>query len=201
MVGLRVRRRSRRIAARLWRRLAALAAGIEPLLLRFPGCRPVVRGAPLAGTLPAMVLPAAERTPQVPPACVTGMREKANPAVRARSDAPAKLGMGLQDRVQRGLILPDKRPGAIVLMPIRAKREKPLDGYGKKARLSAIIFIVLYTPSSYLLDANASRGRARFFMRHGRGSAGTVRINGPSPIAHPGSSACRVSATPPRVRS
>ena len=38
------------------RDLAALAAGIEPLLLRFPGRRLVVRGAPLAGTLPAMVL-------------------------------------------------------------------------------------------------------------------------------------------------
>ena len=133
----------------------------------------------MAGTLLAMVLPAAEGTTQVPPTCVAGMREKANPAVRAVSDAAPKLGMGLQDRVQRGLILPDKRPGAIVLMPIRAKREKLLDGYGKKARLSAIILIVLYTPSSYLFDANASRGRARFFVRDGRGSARTVRTNGP----------------------
>ena len=148
-----------------------------------------------------MVLPAAERTTQVPPTCVAGMREKANPAVRAGNDAPPKLGMGLQDRVQRGLILPDKRPGAIVPMPIRAKREKLLDGYGKKARLSAIISIVLYTPSSYLFDANASRGRARFFVRHGRGSARTVRTNDPSPIAHPGRSACRVGADPLRVRS
>ena len=93
--------------------------------------------------------------------------------------------MGLQDRVQRGLILPDKRPGAIVLMPIRAKREKLLDGYGKKARLSAIISIVLYTPSSYLFDANASRGRARFFVRHGRGSARTVRTNDPLTLSLP----------------
>ena len=112
-----------------------------------------------------MVLPAAERASQVPPTCVAGMREKANPAVRAVSDAAPQLGMGLQNRVQRGLILPDKRPGAIVLMPICAKREKPLDGYGKKARLSTIIAIVLYTPSSYLFDANASRGGARFFVR------------------------------------
>ena len=156
-----------RLRLRGRRSLAALAAGVEPLLLRPPGRRSVVRGAPLAGTLPAMVLPTAERAPQLPPTRIARMREKANPAVRAGSDAPAKLGMGLQDRVQRRLILPDKRPGAIVLMPICAKREKPLDGYGKKARLSAIISIVLYTPSSYLFDANASRGRARFFVRGG----------------------------------
>ena len=119
-----------------------------------------------------MVLPAAERTSQVPPTCVAGMREKANPAAHAVNDAALKLGMGLQDRVQRRLILPNERAGAVVLVPICAKREKLLDGYGKKARLSAIIFIVLYTPSSYLFEANASRGRARFFVRHGRGSAG-----------------------------
>ena len=74
-----------------------MAAGIETLLLRFPGRRLVVGGTPLAGTLPAMVLPAAERTTQVPPTCVAGMREKANPAVRAASDAALKLGMGLQE--------------------------------------------------------------------------------------------------------
>jgi hypothetical protein len=57
--------------------------------------------------------------------------------------------------------LPDKRPDAIVLMPIRAKREELLDGDDKKARLSVII-LMLHTPSSYHLGANASRGRARF---------------------------------------
>jgi len=183
------------------RNLADLAAGIEPLLLRSPGCRLVVRRAPLAGTLPAMVLPAAERTSQVPPTCVAGMGEKANPAVPAVSDAAAKLGMRLQDRVQRALILPDKRPGAIVLMPIGAKREKLLDGDGKKARLSVIISMVVDTPSSYLFDANASRGRARFFVRDGQGSARTVRTNDPLPIVPPAHPACRVGAATLRVRS
>jgi hypothetical protein len=97
------------------------------------------------------------------------MREKANPAVRAVRYAPLKLGMRLQDRVQQSLILPNKRPGAIELMPINAKREKLLDGDGKKAKLSTIIPIVLHTPSSYPFDAIASRGRARFFVRHERG--------------------------------
>ena len=204
VVGLRVRRRPLRIEIgrrRGRRNLAALAASIEPLLLRLPGRRAVVRGTPSAGTLPAVVLPAAERASQVPPTCVAGMREKANPAAHAVNDAALKGGMGLQDRVQRRLIVPNKRAGAVAPVPICAKREKLLDGYGKKARLSAIIFIVLYTPSSYLFDANASRGGARFFVRHGRGSAATVRINGPSPIALPGRSACRVGADPLRVRS
>jgi len=65
-----------------------------------------------------MALPTAKRTPQAPPTRIAGMREKANLAVRAGNDAPAKLRVGLQDRVQRRLILPDKRPGAIVAMPI-----------------------------------------------------------------------------------
>ncbi len=110
-----------------------------------------------------MMLPTAKRAPQIPPPRVAGMREKANPAVRAVSNAALKLAVGLQHRVQRSLILPDKRSGAIVLMPIRAKVEKLLDGDGKKARLSAILSIVVDTPSSYLFNAKASRGRARFF--------------------------------------
>ena len=65
-----------------------------------------------------MMLPTAERTPQLLPTHIAGMREKTNPALRAGSYAPAQLGMRLQDRVQRGLILPDKRPGAVLLVPI-----------------------------------------------------------------------------------
>ena len=163
--------------------------------------RSTVCSSPLIGTLSAMVLPAAKRAPQVPPTRIARMREKTNPTVRAGSDAPAKLGMGLQDRVQHGLILPDKRPGAIVPMPIRTKREKPLDGYGKKARPSAILSIVLYTPSSYLFDANASRGRARFFLRHGRGSTRTARTNDPLRTVPPNRPVCQVGADLLRVKS
>jgi len=115
------------------------------------------------------MLPAAKGTPQVPPTRIARMRQKANPALRAVGHAPQQPGMGLYDRVQRGLILPDKRPDAVELMPIGAKREKLLDGYGKKARLSVILAMVLDTPSSYLFDAEASRGRARFFDAPGVG--------------------------------
>jgi hypothetical protein len=92
------------------------------------------------------------------------MSEKANSAVNAASDTPLKLGMRLQDRVQRELILLDKRLSAVVLVPVRAKRENFLDRYNKKARFSVRIRNVTFTPSSYLVDAKASRGRARFFV-------------------------------------
>lgn len=183
------------------RGLAALAAGIETFLLPFSHGGLIVGDTPPAGTLPPMVLPTAERTAQITPPCIARMREKANPAVRAANDAPAKLGTGLQDRVQRGLILLDKRPGAVALMPICANREKPLDGYGKKARLSTIISTVLYTPSSYLFDAKASRGRARLFVRYGRGSSRTVRTNSPSLIASLNRSVSHLDPDRPRLRS
>jgi hypothetical protein len=129
------------------------------------------------------------------------MREEANPAIRAVRHAAPKFGMGLHNRVQRGLIVPDQRPGAIVLMPIYAKREKLPDGDGKKASLSTILSNDLCTPSSYRPEANASRGRARFFMRHGRASVETVGTNGQLPIAQPSHSVRLVHTTPLRVRS
>ena len=182
--GGRVRRR------RLWGgRL--MPTTIETLLLAFSGGRSIVRGTPLTGLLPAMVPSTAEWTTQIPPTDVPRMREKANPAVRAVSNAAEKLGVGLQNRVQRRLILPDKRLGAVILVPIRAKREKLLDGYSKKTRLSVMIPIVVDTPSSYLLDANASRGRARFFVRAGQQLATTARTNDPLCIVRPDYSACR----------
>jgi len=177
-----------------------LAAGVEPLLLHFPGRRPVVRGAPLAGRLLTMVPPTAERTTQVLPSGVAGMGEEANLALRAVRHAALKLGLGLQNRIQRGLIVPDQRPGAIVLMPICAKRENLLDGNGKKASLSTILSSVLHTPSSYLPEANAPRGRPRFFVRHGRASPGTVGTNRQLPIAPPIHSFRPVHTDPLRAR-
>lgn len=83
------------------------------------------------------------------------MREKANAAQLAGNEATLQLqlGMRLHDRVQRSLILTDKRVSAIVLVPVIAKRENFPDRYDKKARLSVTMLSVLHTPSSYLLDA------------------------------------------------
>ena len=110
-----------------------------------------------------MMRAAAKRTTQIRPARVSGMGEKANLAVNAGNDTTLQLGMRLDSRVQRHQILLDHRPGAIVLMPSRPKREELPDGDDKKAKFSATIPMSLHTPSSYLTEANASRGRTRFF--------------------------------------
>jgi hypothetical protein len=70
--------------------------------------------------------------------------------------------MVAQDRIERDLILTNKRASAIVLVPIRAKRKEFPDGYDKNAKFS-VKMLVSFTPSSYELDAHASRSRARFF--------------------------------------
>ncbi|MFB3104440.1 MAG: hypothetical protein ACE1ZA_05870, partial [Pseudomonadales bacterium] len=44
-----------------------------------------------------------------------------------------------QDRVQSDLILTNKRPSAVVLVPIHRKSENLLDGYDKKARFSVMM--------------------------------------------------------------
>lgn len=118
--------------------------------------RLIVGDAPLAGTLPAMVLAAAKRTTQVFAAGVPGMGEKANPAVNAGSDATLQFAMGLEGRVQRDQILPDQGPGAVVLVPIRPKREELADGDDKKAKFAVTIPRLLHTTSSYLTEAIAS---------------------------------------------
>lgn len=92
------------------------------------------------------------------------MRQKPNPALNAAHRALAQFRMRLQDGVQSRLILPNKRNSAIIPMPIRAKREKLLDPDDKKTKLSVRIWNLLGTPSSYLIDAKPSRGRARFFV-------------------------------------
>lgn len=100
---------------------AVISLAVEAALLVFAACCLVVRRAPLVGTLPTMVISAAEGATQIHSPCIAGIREKSNPAVNAVGQATLQLRMGLDNRVQRDLILPHKRLGAIVLVPIRAK--------------------------------------------------------------------------------
>jgi len=72
-----------------------VAAAIEKFLRPPSFVRSIERGAPLAGTLPPMLLPAAERATQVSPPFVSGMREKADPTMNAANGAPLKLGVRL----------------------------------------------------------------------------------------------------------
>ena len=136
---------------------------VETFLVPFPLGRLIVFSAPLVGTLATMVLPAAERAAEIPAIRVAGMREEANPAVTAAYRAVPQRRMLPQDGVQGQLILTNERLGAVVLVPILAKSKNFRDGYSKRDRLSVKMLIVLCISSSYSLDANASRGRARIF--------------------------------------
>jgi hypothetical protein len=111
-----------------------------------------------------MLLSATKWATQIATTLVPRMSQKANPAVNALGRTATQLRMRLDHRVQRRLILPDQQLGAIVLVPIRAKREKLLDPDSKKARLSVRMRNVLCTPSSYRIEAKTSRGRTRFFL-------------------------------------
>ena len=120
--------------------------------------------APLVRLLAPAVLTASERTVKISSMRIPRMRQKANPTMAAVDRTACQTGIIAQDRIERCLILTNKRTRAIVLMPIRAKRIEFPGGDDKNARFSVKMLIVFCTPSSYELDADAARSRARFFI-------------------------------------
>jgi hypothetical protein len=122
-----------------------------------------VLSAPRVGELATMVLPAAELAAEILAARIPGMREEAYAAVATSHRAVLQARTITQDGIQRELILTNKRTGAVVLMPILAKSKNFREGYSKITRFSVKMLIGFCISSSYSLDANASRGRARIF--------------------------------------
>jgi hypothetical protein len=120
--------------------------------------------APLVRLLATMVLTTTELAAKVPPIRIPRMRQEANPTVATGDRTACQIGMIAQDGIQRELILTNKRTDAVVLMPIRAKREEFPDGYDKNARFSVRMLSTLGMSSSYPLDANASSGGAGIFL-------------------------------------
>jgi predicted cobalt transporter CbtA len=138
---------------------------VEMLLILAPLLRTIVLLAPLVGLVATVVLAATKRATEIPPICVSRMREEANPTLAAGDRTACQFRMIAQDGIQRQLILTNKWASAVVLMPIRAKRKEFPDGYDKNARFSVKMLIVLCMSSSYSLDATAaSRGARIFFM-------------------------------------
>jgi hypothetical protein len=123
----------------------------------------IVLSATRVAPLATMVLPAAKLTTEILAACVPGMREEAYAAVATPHRAVLQVRTITQDGIQRDLILTNERLGAIVLVPILAKSKNFRDGYSKITRFSVKILILCCISSSYCLDAQASRGRARIF--------------------------------------
>jgi len=68
--------------------------------------------------------------------------------VAAADRTACQTGTIAQDRIERQLILTNKRASAVVLMPIRTKRKEFPGGYDKKARFSVKMLILFDTPSS-----------------------------------------------------
>jgi len=185
------------VRGRVFSGVAALA--VEKFLLPSARCRSVILPGPLIGTLATMVLSAAERATEIRATRVTGMRQEADPTVAAANRAVLQIRTIAQDGIQRVLILTNKRIGAVVLMPILAKRENFRDRYDKIARFSVTMLIGFCITSSYSLDAKASRGRARFFYRSTQKIAPPIRASDPRITSYPPSSSCPAAATSPRV--
>ena len=137
--------------------------GIELFLVRSPLVCLIVLPAPRVATLATIVLSTTKGTAEIPTTRIAGMCKEANPAVAAAHGAALQISTIPQGRIQRQLILTNKRTGAVVLMPILAKRENFRDGYRKTVAFSVKMLIVLSISSSYSLDAKASRCRARIF--------------------------------------
>jgi hypothetical protein len=153
---------------------------IEKFLIPTSLACSVILLAALVRLLAAVVRTASERTVEIPPIGVPRMCQEANRAMTAVDRTACQTGMIAQDRIQRSLILTNKRTGTIVLMPIRAKCKEFPGSYDKNARFSVKMLIVLGTPSSYELDANASRCRARFFSASAKKDCCSDRMTDPS---------------------
>jgi len=151
----------RRSGVGVTHRLASLA--VETFLLPSGGVGFAVLPAPRIAALATTMLPAAERAAEILATRVAGMRQKADPAVKAENRTVPQLRMIAQDGIQRALILPNKRKRAVVLVPLFAKRENFGDRYDKSARFSVKMSSGFCISSSYSLDAKASRRRARIF--------------------------------------
>jgi len=136
--------------------------------------------APLVRLLAATMLTASEWTVEIPPMRVPRVCQEANGTVTAVDRTACQTGIIAQDRIERSLILTNKRTSAIVLMPSRAKTKEFPNGYNKNARFSVKMLISFDTPSSYELDAQASRSRARFFCESAQKLCRSDRATDPS---------------------
>jgi len=86
--------------------------------------------------MPTMRHPTAEGTPQIGTPAVARVGEKEDPALKAPGQARPKPGFGMQDGTQDEVVLLDQLAHALLMVPIRAEIEMPLDRYGKKPRRS-----------------------------------------------------------------
>ena len=81
----------------------------------------IVPLAPLVSLVTTVVLAATELAAEIPTIGVSRMRQEANATLAAVNRTACQIGTIAQDGIERQLILTNKRVGAVVLVPIRAK--------------------------------------------------------------------------------
>ena len=111
-----------------------------------------------------MEFAATEFTVKIFPTGISRMRQEANLATAAVDRTACQTAMSAQNGIQRQLILTNKRTDAVLPMPFSGLRKELPDGYDKNARFSVRILMLLSMSPSYLLDAQASSGRAGIFL-------------------------------------
>jgi len=152
-----------RLVVSKWARFRLASFGVETLLLGLPGFRLVVPLRSLGGELSAVMLPAAERTAQIPTSTISGVGQKEYPAMFASCQAPSKMRLGLQDRPQQEVILQYKMPNRLIVIPSFAIFKTLPDFYYKFDRFSLMMLICFFMSSSYPIEATASTGGAGIF--------------------------------------
>lgn len=111
-----------------------------------------------------MEFAATEFTVKIFPTGISRMRQETNPTTVAMDCTDRQTARSAQNGIQRQLILTNKRIGAVVQMPLFGIRKEFPDGYDKNAKFSVKISSVVCMSPSYLLDAQASSGRAGIFL-------------------------------------
>ncbi len=84
------------------------------------GCL-IVPFASLLGLLATVVLAATEGAAEIAPVGIARVRQEANATLAAVHRTACQIRTIAQDGIERQLILTNKRVGAVVLVPIRAK--------------------------------------------------------------------------------
>ena len=171
---------------RRWACHAAAAAGIETLLsCAFPRPFDSTRATPLRAAVDDGVPDS--RTDNANPVgrhFGDASESESRSDTQAGNAAAASSGCGLQNRVQCGLILPNKRLGAIVLVPIRAKREKlPRRRWQKSQALGYDADRFMHTlVLPHRRECIERQGEVFLSLR--AKISDTVRTNDPLPITH-----------------
>lgn len=172
---------------------------VELFLVRSPLIRLIVLPAPRVAALATMVLSTTKRAAEILSTRIPRMREEANSTAATGNRTLFQTRTIAQDGIERELILTNKRTGAIVLVPIFAKRKNFPDGYDKIARFSVKMLIVLSISSSYSLDAKASRCRARIFYATAKKLPHRIRATHPRLTNSPTHSSCPEHVIAPRA--